>query len=281
MNKFATLLLLSISVCVGTNSAGAAESSKALAAALDAAIKAKDINAAVKLVAWEQAPIMAHRFFRMSIADCAIAANCKVEVAEMSAEEKQPQQDYFFATPPEGQLKLVSPEDTEGFSMPFAKVGAEYKIILGQQTEESYAQSKAAADAKKLAEELELDVVSTGQGLPAGGGDPAAAYTKYITAIKDGDTAYLGQQGTQSDKYFFGDAYKDNAIKNAINLELARMENIAQPVVKGGFIKDNKAVLMVSGTNGLGWITEGAVLLLLTDGKWTMEDKFYASYSPK
>lgn len=281
MKPFVKLLLVNLSVSLSPFSAYAAESSKALAAALEAAIKTKDINGAVKLVQWDQAPVMAHRFFRMSVADCAIAANCIVEIAEMSPEEKQPQQDYFFVIPPEGKLNLVSPEDTEGFSMPFAKIGAEYKIILGQQTDEAYAQSKEAADAKKLATELDAELLASGQALPADGAEPAIAYKAYISAINEGNTTYLAQQGTQSDKYFFGEAYKDNPIKSTINLELTRMESIAQPVIQGGFVRDNKALLLVSGTNGLGWPTEGAVLLLKNGSAWAIEDKLYASYAPK
>jgi hypothetical protein len=250
-----------------------------LAAKLKAAIDAKDIDAASKLVAWEQAPIPAHRVFKMSVADC-FGAQCKVETAEMPEEEKKPQADYQFSVPPEGKLKITQPDGSEGLSMPYGKVNGDYKIILGQQTKEAYAEAKAAADARKIAESLDADLIASGQPLPAGGGEVSSAYRDYLAAIGRKDTAFLAANGTAGDRYFFGNAYKNNPAKAAIALDLARMESISEPTIKGGFLKDNRALLLVSGVNGQGWTTEGAVTLSRNDGKWAVEDKAYSSYPP-
>jgi len=280
MNRIVKLSLLSLTLVTGIERAFAAETSKALASELTSAIAAKDLNAASKLVEWGQAPIMAHRMFKMSVADCFAPATCKIELAEMTADEKKPQQDYHFTTVPEGKVKIVPPEGGEGLSLPFAKINNQYKIILGAQTPEAYAQDKAAADAKKIAQELDADLISTGQPLPADGGAPSAAYREYLAAITRGDTSYLAQRGTTGDRYFFGQAYKDNPVKASVALELAKMESITQATVKGGFVKDNRALLLVSGPSGQGWTTEGAVTLVQEGGKWAVEDKSYRSYPP-
>lgn len=268
-----------LSVC-SMQSAFAADSPKSLASELQSAISAKDLGAASKLVEWGQAPVAAYRLFKMSIADCFSPAVCKIEVVEMTEEEKKPQLDYRFTTVPEGQLKVISSDGEEGFRMPFAKVNTTYKIIIGSQTPEAYAQTKAATDAKKIAQEMDPDLLSNGQLLPADGGEPSAAYREYLAAIARGDKAYLAQHGTVADKYFFGNAYKDNPVKAEVAMDLAKMESITTPTLKGGFIKDNRALLLVSGPSGQGWTTEGAVLLMQEGGKWVIEDKSYLSYPP-
>jgi len=281
MKHFTKSILLSFTVFFSSYPVHAIENPQALAAALSSAIAAKDMNSASKLVEWGQAPVAAYRIFKMSIADCFGPATCKVAVVKMTEEEKNPQTDYKFAVIPEGQLKIISSEPGDGgFSMPFAKVGNAYKIILGQQTEGAYAQARSAADSNKIAQGLDADLVSTGKPLPIDGGELAAAYREYLAAIARKDTSFLAQHGTEGDRYFFGTAYKNNPVKAEVALELAALENIIEPKIKGGFIKDDRAILLVSGSSGQGWTTEGAVTLKRDSGKWLVEDKSYLSYPP-
>jgi hypothetical protein len=280
MNRIIQLSLVSLSLFSGTEQAFAAETPNALASELSSAIAAKDLNAAGKLVEWAQAPVVAYRMFKMTLADCFAPATCKVEVAAMTEEEKKPQPDYHFTTVPEGKLKITPPDGNGGTSFPFAKINNQYKIIIGAQTPESYAQVKAAADAKKIAADLDADLVGSGQPLPADGGAPSAGYREYLAAITRGDTAFLADHGTSGDRYYFGTAYKNNPVKAAVALELAKMESLAQATVKGGFVKDNRALLLVSGLSGQGWTTEGAVTLVQEGDKWVIEEKRYLSYPP-
>ena len=198
----------------------------------------------------------------------------------ISEEETKPQGDYYFPTKPEGKIKIVQPSGGEGFSMPFAKIDGGYRIIIGEQTEKSYADTKAAADPQKIAEGMDEDLATTGKKIAADGGEFLAIYKSYLAAIAKGDTEYLAANGTAGDKYFFGKAYKDNPVKRGVALELARLESIKEPTIKGGYEKDGKAILLVSGVNGQGWTTEGAVLLMQNDGIWAMEDRSYVSYPP-
>ncbi len=281
MNWKTTLVLTSSTLFLGLGSANAIETPTDLIEKLKAAIAAKNMQAASKLVEWGHAPIPAYRIFKMSLADCFPPAQCKIEVVEMSAEHKNPQGDYKFSVVPEGELKLIdsSVGGSDGFSMPFAKVGTEYKIIIGEPTEAGFAQTKASVDARKIAEELAPDLL-TGEALPADGGGTAAAYRDYLAAIARNDTNFLAQHGTEGDRYFFGTAYKSNPTKAAINLDLIRLETIKEPTIKAGYVKDNRAVLLVSGANGQGWTTEGAVTFVRESNKWTIEDKTYLSYPP-
>ena len=260
--------------------ASAQDTPKALSEKLSQAIQSKDLSAAEKLVEWDDAPVAAYRIFKMSIADC-FTSKCGIEVAKITEDEKKPQEDYHFIVMPEGKIKLTGSDGSEGFSMPFAKLNDTYRIILGQQTDQAYKEAKAATDVNKIANQLDPDLVSSGEALPADGGTLSETYRQYIAALKKGDTEYLAQHGTSGDRYFFGKAYKENPIKRQIALDLAQLEGIAEPKIEGGFKKDNRAMLLVSGTNGQGWTTKGAVTLLQEGDKWVMEDKSYLSYPEK
>ncbi len=281
MNYHILTNIISFTLILGVPYARALDNPKALADNLSAAMSKKDMNAATKLVQWDKAPIAAHRLFKMSIADCFAPKLCKVEITSISDEEKKPQLDYQYSVIPEGQIKIIEADGNEGLHMPFAKINNEYKIILGQQTDQAFAQAKASTDALKIAQELDPDLVASGQKLEIDlTVEPSSSYFRYVEAITNGDTAFLAQSGTAGDRYFFGTAYQDNPVKKEVALELARMENIPKPTIKGGFIKDNKALLMVSGSNGQGWASEGVVQLILDAGKWSIEDKLFLSYEP-
>lgn len=280
MTSIAKFSIVCLALFAATPQAQAAETPQALAAQLSAALQAKDMNAATQLVEWGQAPVAAYRIFKMSMADCFAPAQCKIEVATMNDDERKPQADYHFTVEPEGKLKIMNPGSSDGFNVPFAKVKDQYKIIIGEQTSEAYAQAKTETDAKKIALELDPDLLTSGQPLPADGGEPSAAYREYLSAVARGDSAFLAKHGTAGDQYLFGQAYKDNPTKAAVALELARMETITQPTIKGGFIKDNRAMLLVSGPSGQGWTTEGAVTFFRDSGTWSIDEKRYLSYPP-
>ena len=274
--------LFAFVVAEGTAIAQLATSPADLASALRSKIEAKDLVAAGKLVEWGNAPIPAYRIFRMSIADCFTPAKCKLEIQPFDKGDGAPPPDYVFPVPPEGQLKLSVVGESDGFTMPFAKIGNEYRFVIGQLNADGYAQAKLATDARKVAEALDADLISSGVPLPADGGEPGKAFQRYLSAISSGDTAFLGEHGTAADRYFFARAFKDNPIKAGIALELTRLESIAIPTIKEGFQKESKALLLLSGTNALGWTSEGAVLLLKSEaGVWEMEDKSFQSYPPK
>jgi len=273
-------LAVSLSSLVVLNDAAAAGSPKELVEKLTKALRDKDMAAASALIEWGQAPVAAYRIFKMSMADCFAPTLCKVELLPFNDATENPQPDYRFAIPPEGETKLTIPGESGGFSMPFAKVGSEYKFVLGQPTEEAYLLSKANANARKIAELVEPDLVANGKELPANGGAQAASYQNYVNAISKGDTEYLSKKGSTGDRYYFGGAYQSNPVKAGIALELAQMENISTPTILGGFFNEHKAVLLVSGKNAQGWHTEGAVTIMNENGEWTVEEKQYESYSP-
>jgi len=258
--------------------ATAADNPQGLLDELKAVIAKKDVNAATILIDWGNAPVQAYRMLKMSVADCFAPAKCQIATGPLTEADKTPNENYYFPVAPEGVIRIKSEPEEEGFSMPYAKVNGSYKIVIGQLTEKSWNEVKLAADASKIAKEMASDIVTSGKPLPADGGEPAKAYREYLAAVAKGDTDFLAQHGSQGDLYFFGTAYKANPTKAAITVDLTRMEVIAEPIIKGGFIQDSRAVLLVSGLNGLGWITEGAIILAQKDRKWSIEDHRHEGY---
>ena len=280
MHNIFKSLLAGLIVCGATSDALAIDTPDALAAQLRSAIESKDIEAASKLVEWRQAPITAYRMFKMSVADCFAPASCKIETAAISEQNKAPHDDYYFPIAPQGEIKIIPPQGGDGFSMPFAKINDSYRIVIGQQSDKAYQETKNAANARNIAQELDPDLLSSGDALPADGGEPLKAYREYLAAIARGDSTFLAQAGASGDRYYFGKAYKDNPLKTAITIDLIRMESVNEPKIQAGFIRDNRALLLVSGTNGQGWNTEGAITLMKDSDRWAIEDTRYVSYPP-
>ncbi|MCB0354772.1 MAG: hypothetical protein KDD64_14650, partial [Bdellovibrionales bacterium] len=136
-------LLLFVLALTPFSSCLAADSAEGLVKALTQAIKDKDISAANALVDWRNAPVVAYRFFQMSIADCFDPPFCKVSTGPLEEADRSPQGGYVYAVQPEALLKVIPGDGNGDLTLPFAKVGSEYKIVMTQDTPETIARAKA------------------------------------------------------------------------------------------------------------------------------------------
>ena len=284
--------------------AACAKGPENLAADMRDAIAKKDVDALLGMADMTQTPAMAQFGLVGLPDDCAEPVVCTVTlkpIDEKWAKEHEAhlaQQGAEDRTKPEGVLFIegkADPAKSEPGSshsltiqVPYAKVDGKYKILFGRYTAAKLAELKAttpeAATDKTLAlgigkpgeSERNMDWKTTATPLPAGGGDPGAAYLAYVGGIgaavkaKDVDAlaAATGEWGrlVLGPKDWNGKDVPMDKRQRKMRAQAARMTVSAQ--VLGGYQLGEQAVLTIEGTNGMGNTVRGAVVMEVKDGKW-------------
>jgi hypothetical protein len=121
------------------------------------------------------------------------------------------------------------------------------------------------------------DVVSAdfgGDALPAGGGEPGAAYLAYVKAVKDGDIEALRAHLGDSAEYMLP---KDDPESAKSYVETLKYGTPASATVTGGWLQGERAILKIDGKDGDGNVQRGVVLLVKEGGRWREENKDLAT----
>jgi len=105
----------------------------------------------------------------------------------------------------------------------------------------------------------------TGTSLPADGGEPGAAYRKYVAALAAGKIPPIRALLTKAEgASLLGDNDKDAAAM----LKFVKKVELKTATIDGGLLRDDTAALNVSGTNWDGDTMRGRVIMRKEDGAW-------------
>lgn len=301
LSTIAISTLLAASAC-----SHAASTPAALAKALQSAIDKGDFKAAHQLADIDDAPAELHFFFFDMVRECASEATCKVtteKVDEEMRERWKSQADKLHAQAPtaDGLVTIVSKSKGGGGSgtmkMPYAKVGAEYKLTSVHFTDAEFAALRAKPDQTLVDElfsqgirdskgEVRTDWATVATKLPADGGDAGKAYVAQTTAMaaavdaKDPDAAMHsgGQIATIifRDKDFAGKPIPLVERKRKLHVQSLRMLRDAK--VKGGYQFGDDAVLVIEARDGIGWAVRGPIILSRDGSNWDLAGAHTVSY---
>ncbi len=111
------------------------------------------------------------------------------------------------------------------------------------------------------------DAAVRGKRLPAGGGEPGAAYLAYAAALRAGDAAMLRRLMGERARETLPEA-ADPATLELI-LSWLRSERPLAPVVTGGLLREETAILWVEGLDPEGNALAGRVLMAKTRDGWS------------
>lgn len=307
MNRTCVGLMLALGAATCT----AAGNPQGLATALQAALAKGDADAVLASADLAGAPAMAVYMLADLPNECDEGAVCTVSVKPLDAAWKADnakqmlEQDAEWGVAPEGLIEIAAKDAGEGggsseMSLPYARVGGQYRIVIGRYTAARLAELKAttpqAAALKTLeggiydsaAGERDTTWATTAEVLPADGGEAGAAFLAKVqamaAAIKANDPDAAAIAGGDWGKAVLGAT--DYAGK-PVPLEARKRKLRAQGVrmlvearVLGGWRKGATAVLVVEGTNGAGNIVRGAQLMELADGTWTDAGKDVIEFPP-
>ena len=273
-----------------------------LKASLQKAIDAGDGPAVLALADLKGAPAMMSYMLLALPEDCSGDTVCTVSLAPVDAEwEKQAAAnpdaaDFESTAKPEGLLTITGKPKAEGgsgsmnMSLPYAKVDGGYRIVSQRYTAAKLAKlqattAQAAAEAT-LAQGIpdqpgtsdrNMDWKAQATALPAGGGEPGAAYLANLqartSAVKANDPdAAVAATGAWGEAVLGATDYSGAAVPMETRKAKLRAQAVRWPVeanVLGGWIKEPIAVLVIEGRNGVGNTLRGAQLMELVDGAWT------------
>jgi hypothetical protein len=116
--------------------------------------------------------------------------------------------------------------------------------------------------------DLRFDVAVTplpGQSLPAGGGEPGAAYRAWLAAVAKGDVTALRKLGDSEHAYRFPE---DDAAQVKESIKDLRDGTPLQAEISRGLIDGDRAVLWVEGTDRDDIRRRGRVRMLREEGAW-------------
>ena len=268
------------------------EKPDALKASVQKAIDAGDGGALLSLAELKGTPAMAQFMLFDLPHDCGTEMLCTVSLAPLDADYEKKlaglgAQGLEVGIKPEGVLKIEGKTKAEGkgkmsMTLPYAKVADHYRIVAQRYTAAKRAELEAttaqAAAEKTIAEGIpdepgkfdrNLEWKKDATALPAGGGDPGAAYVRITNARAaaakandpDAAVAATGDWGKAvlGPTDYAGKPVPIETRKRKLAAQALRWE--IEPQVLGGWIKGNVAVLVVEAKNGAGNVVRGAQLM--------------------
>lgn len=237
------------------------------------------------------------------VVDCQTAA-CTASVGPLSAKAseriKSQAADGLEATAkPEGSIELTmkSADGTGSMSghFPYAKVGGVYKVVGARPSAARLAQLRAttpqAATDALLAKGVDGDAAwrTKARSLPAGGGEPGAAWLASVQALgaavaaKDPDAAAKARgswgRSVLGPTDYAGKPRPLEERRLKLRSQSARF--IVAAKVLGGYQLGDTAVLTIEGTNGAGHTLKGPIVLAKRDGTWDVSNHFALVEVPK
>lgn len=277
-----------------------------LAAALQAALRAGDQDAALALASLEDAPAQLHYFYLDQVNDCT-EPGTTCTVSALPLDEKfavtmatLSEQGLEATVEPEGLIVVEARQEngTATLRMPYARVDGDYRIVSQRYTAAKL-QELRATDSKDLLQSL-LDVgiydaetstrhadwITAATPLPAGGGEPGEAYVRQVRAMAeaaragDPDAAALGGGGLARQMVgatdYAGNPVPLDARKRKLRAQSARMLHDVR--IEGGYLQGKDAVLLFEGRNGIGWVQRGVVHLHREEHGWDVAGRREVSY---
>jgi hypothetical protein len=235
--------------------------------------------------------------------ECSGETVCTVSIAPLDAEweksnaEQLAGEGVAYATKPEGLLKIAGkPRDPKAASsgsmnasMPYAKVGSDYRLAVPKYTAAKLAELKAttaqAAADKTLASgvydattgERDLQWKSKATPLPAGGGEPGAAFLAKVkamtAAVKANDVDAAAKAGGPWGEAVLGATNYAGPVpieERRRKLRTQAVRFITEATVLGGYELGDFAVLVIEGRNGVGNDVRGAQFMSRMDGAWSV-----------
>ena len=281
--------------------ADAAATPAALATAIEKALETGDPDALVAQVALDQPSAMALFVLLDMPGDCAGDVVCRATAGPLDEEWRAEQvagmaeRGEEMAVAPEGMITVEGRSEGEDGSsslrvrMPYAKVGGEYRVVMGRLTAAKLAELRAttpqmAADGTLAGgiydpatgeRDMEWKIKATP--LPADGGEPGAAFlagvAQVATAVKANDVdAAAAARGEWGRIVLGATDYEGKPVPLADRQRKLRSQAVRFVVaarVLGGWQHGDTAVLVVEGTNGAGNTVRGAQIMQRQEGVWT------------
>ncbi|MGA8277893.1 MAG: hypothetical protein WB784_06835 [Rhodanobacteraceae bacterium] len=275
----------------------AATSPEALAKALQSAFDKGDVTAAQALADLDGTPAQLRFLYLDGVNDCHTDFKCTftsapADEALRKRAAAQAEQLHLEAPVVAGMINVaMKARDGKGsgsMSMPYAKVGGEYKLASAHLSTAEIAARRAKTDDALLKElfakgipdltsnTMQKDWATQAKPLPPDGGEPGKALLTQTRALwaavvaQDPDAAM--NSGGRMPEFIFRD--KDYAGK-AIPLETRKRVLYLQSLrllhdvkVNGGYTLGDNAVLMIEAHDGIGWVVHGPLLMSLAGKTW-------------
>ncbi|MEO8460234.1 MAG: hypothetical protein ABI451_06880 [Dokdonella sp.] len=304
MKRLITMLALMTTL---TGCANAESTPKALAASLQKALSAGDFAAAAALADIAGAPADLQFFYFDTVRDCAVDSDCTVKVAPLDQEysdQLKDQAKQFGAEPPSAEgiiavtLRAKDGSSSGDLKMPYAKVGASYKLVSLRMSPAELAARRAKSGDDLLKEMFaggiydnatqarRTDWATAATKLPADGGEAGKALvqqTKAMAAAVDAhDPDAAMRSGGQMAKIIFADKSYDGkpialeSRKKKLHVQSLRM--LRDVKVLGGYQLGDDVALVIEARDGIGWIERGAVLVSQEGDSWDISGKQLISY---
>ncbi len=264
-----------------------------LAADMQKALQAGDIDAALALGDLDGAPPDALFFYADMVPDCQSGDTCVVSLAPYTAERAEEdrqsaaEQGFEMTSTPVGvlvvssQSKDASGESSSKVQLPYAKVGDRHKVIIGRFSAAKLAEMRATSTEalvdKMLAAGIYDDATRSHRSdwkeiataLPAGGGEVGAWFKQRTEAVhaaaKAADLDGVIKAGGQMEAMIYRDKeYDGTPVPRELRLLKLRaqtLRSLATVKVLGGYQYGTDTLLIIEGTSDNGWIVRGPILI--------------------
>lgn len=284
-------------------SVACADSPEKLAQRMQKAVAAKDVDAFA--AEFDQMALLTgmEQFAALNLVEECQEATCTFTAGPLTAEMKEklakgdPESEPTAS--PEGAI-VFSAKSADGTGsmkgeLPYAKVGAAYKVVGARPKAAHLAKIKAAtaqsAAAEKLAAGIGGDAAWKDKAtpLPADGGEPGKAFMDEVkafgAAVAANDVDAAAKASGWGEMVFAAtEAGKPVPLETRkLKLRVQAPRILVSARVLGGYLNGDKALLVVEATNGAGHTLKGPVVMAKSwkDGSWYSADKFGLVEVPK
>jgi hypothetical protein len=290
--RLRTLVLALVTVAgVGC---GGIRSPEALAEKLAAALTHSDVDSAYALLSSSnpQADLQFNIIYLVT--DCSYGNECSISpgpLTETAKKQMTDEREKYGRTldgVPEGLITIHDKMKTKDsssemkFSLAYAKIDGQYRILTGAYTPEKLqelrAKSPQAIADEMLSVKIDNDPAwkNNANKLPADGGEPGKALADYVAAasraFKAKDFASLIALDGERGKFLYREKETDGTPvpekKRELTLRLQSVQALTDVRVLGGYVQGNTAAVVFEGHDGTGWLLRGAYLMKLENGKW-------------
>jgi hypothetical protein len=297
--------VLSATLLLAWPSLASADSPAALAEKIQKALRAGDMDALVAAVPGFASAPAAQQFTLLdTVNDCTGSTVCTVSAVPLDPAWIEQQRQVLtdagmeLSAKPEGLVEILgrdAQDPTKVSSrvrLPYAKVGGTHAIVAARHTPARLAELKAATPASAAQATLAAGVFDSATGetdpawvkkakvLPAGGGEPGAAFLASVKAVavavqaRDVDAAAKarGDWGKRvlGATDFAGRTRPLPERQRRLRAQAVRF--VLEARVLGGYELGDLAVLTIEGTNGAGARVLGALKMRREDGVWQEVD---------
>lgn len=297
-------LLIGLSLSLGA----CAASPEQLAKDLQKAFEGGDMDAALELAKFDEAPAQLHFFYLNQVSECAGADTiCTVSIQPLDADynaklAEQAKVGVEAAVAPIG-VVLIESKDKDGkgsgkLRMPYAEVDGRYVVLAQRYSKAKVDELRAITNESLLLDALaegtrdsngqpRPDWKATATELPAGGGEAGAAFVQraaaLVAAAKAGDPEAAAKiDGTQPGGWYADKDWNSKPLDLATRRHKLRAHSVRflhDIEVTGGWQGEDTAILVANAKDGVGWIERGAFVVTKTDDVWDYRGRrFTVSY---